>query len=134
MKNSGTRKESQLKEIIEMEIYIRRTNHYSLDILEHTENIYSYVHWGDLTCGKELDTYRRGNISTTQFRKDIPEIIQHLKSTKFYKHFKDYKTTEYSPNILDTPIEYLIEFIENEQKNLKIVKITDDYICFNIKY
>lgn len=130
------RKENVLSKIIRMELYLIRTGDKEFDVLLNDENISSYIGWTFSGCGGNvsLPTYYRDGISKEEFKEYVPYIIENLKETLLYKNFIKYKQTEDDYFPFSANIQGLARFAGREQKNIKLVKATDNYVCVSIKY
>lgn len=124
------RKEGLVDDLIRAELYLIKHGDTTFDSSKTNDSHYMYVYWDFSECGGQL-TYNRRKIEKVYFRQ-IPKIITNMKKTLYYKTFKDHNFEGYDHRFL--PKKGLISFINREQKNIKLIKATDDYVCVSIEY
>lgn len=135
LKNPNSRKQMFLFDIISADLYLQETNDYYFSYLKTGKRYDRYIGWTYYPCGLEkADTYTRSEMSIKEFREKVPKIITNLRGSRFYEEFKDYSNEKSLYKVSRLNVESMIKFIKKEQKNIKITKIADDYICVSIQY
>lgn len=122
------RKEGRVEELLQAELYLIK--HGDETFRRTEDNYYMYVYWDSSECGGQT-TYKRRQIEKEYFR-HAPKIIENMKDTLYYKTFKDHDFEGYDHRFL--PNKGLVNFIKREQKYIKLIKATDDYVCVSIQY
>lgn len=133
------RKEEILENLISSEVYLIRTNDKTFDFMEKKDDLFGYIVNGAIRdsfskCGQNATIYYRKTLSKDEFRKYVPNIVLNMKGTLMYSYFINYKMQEYDVYPFNFSPVRLAKFAAEEQKNIQLIKIDNNYICVSIKY